>query len=55
MAETRIQTVKDLASSRFDWEQALRDISRAYPKRARELHPYAGGDDNEFKEVTIQR
>ena len=23
MAETRIQTVKDLASSRFDWEQAL--------------------------------
>jgi Tfp pilus assembly protein PilN len=32
MAETRIQTVKDLASSRFDWEQALRDVSRAIPK-----------------------
>ena len=31
MAETRIQTVKDLASSRFDWEQAMRDISRAIP------------------------
>jgi Tfp pilus assembly protein PilN len=31
MAETRIQTVQDLASSRFDWEQALRDISRAVP------------------------
>jgi Tfp pilus assembly protein PilN len=31
MAETRIQTVEDLASSRFDWEQALRDISRAVP------------------------
>jgi len=31
MAETRIRTVKDLASSRFDWEQALRDISRAVP------------------------
>jgi Tfp pilus assembly protein PilN len=31
MAETRIQTVKDLAGSRFDWEQALRDISRAIP------------------------
>jgi Tfp pilus assembly protein PilN len=31
MAETRIQTVKDLTSSRFDWEQALRDISRAIP------------------------
>jgi Tfp pilus assembly protein PilN len=34
MAETRIQTVKDLASSRFDWEQALRDISRAIPANA---------------------
>jgi Tfp pilus assembly protein PilN len=31
MAETRIQTVKDLAASRFDWEQSLRDISRAIP------------------------
>jgi Tfp pilus assembly protein PilN len=31
MAETRIQTVKDLAASRFDWEQALRDIARAIP------------------------
>jgi Tfp pilus assembly protein PilN len=31
MAETRIQTVKDLAASRFDWEQALRDISRSIP------------------------
>ncbi len=31
MAETRIQTVKDLASSRFDWEQSLRDVSRAIP------------------------
>jgi Tfp pilus assembly protein PilN len=31
LAETRIQTVKDLAASRFDWEQALRDISRAIP------------------------
>jgi Tfp pilus assembly protein PilN len=32
MAETRIQTVKDLVASRFDWEQALRDISRAIPR-----------------------
>ena len=31
MAETRIQTVKDLATSRFDWEQAMRDISRVVP------------------------
>ena len=26
-----MQTVKDLANSRFDWEQALRDLSRAVP------------------------
>jgi Tfp pilus assembly protein PilN len=31
MAETRIQTVKDLATSRFDWEQAMRDVSRVVP------------------------
>jgi Tfp pilus assembly protein PilN len=31
MAETRIETINDLASSRFDWEQALRDISRVVP------------------------
>ncbi len=27
----RVQTVKDLAASRFDWEQAIRDLSRAVP------------------------
>ncbi len=27
-----MQTVKDLAGSRFDWEQALRDLSRAIPQ-----------------------
>ena len=31
MAKARVQTVKDLAGSRFDWEQALRDLSRAIP------------------------
>ena len=31
MAETRIQTINDLASSRFDWEQSLRDVSRIVP------------------------
>ena len=31
MAKTRVQTVKDLAGSRFDWEQSLRDLSRAVP------------------------
>lgn len=31
MAKARVQTVRDLASSRFDWEQALRDLSRAVP------------------------
>jgi Tfp pilus assembly protein PilN len=27
----RVQTLRDLATSRFDWEQALRDLSRALP------------------------
>ena len=31
-AKARVQTVKDLAGSRFDWEQALRDLSRAIPE-----------------------
>jgi Tfp pilus assembly protein PilN len=46
MAETRIQTVKDLASSRFDWEQALRDISRAVPANVtlRELNGTISGE-----------
>jgi Tfp pilus assembly protein PilN len=30
-AQTRIQTVTDLASARFDWARSLRDISRAVP------------------------
>lgn len=32
MAKARVQTVRDLAGSRFDWEQALRDLSRAIPQ-----------------------
>ena len=31
LVETRVQTLNDLTSSRFDWEQALRDISRSVP------------------------
>jgi len=31
VANARVQTVSDLATSRFDWEQALRDLSRAMP------------------------
>jgi Tfp pilus assembly protein PilN len=31
-ARGRVQTVKDLAASRFDWEQTLRDLSRAIPQ-----------------------
>jgi Tfp pilus assembly protein PilN len=31
MSKARVQTVKDLASSRFDWEQALNGLSRAIP------------------------
>lgn len=30
-ALARVQTVKDLAGARFDWEQALRDLARAVP------------------------
>jgi Tfp pilus assembly protein PilN len=30
-AQMRISTVKDLADSRFSWEQAMRDLSRAIP------------------------
>jgi Tfp pilus assembly protein PilN len=31
MARSRVKTVRDLAASRFDWEQVLGDISRAIP------------------------
>jgi Tfp pilus assembly protein PilN len=31
VANARVQTVTDLANSRFDWEQALRDLARAVP------------------------
>jgi Tfp pilus assembly protein PilN len=31
VANTRIATVNDLATQRFDWEQALRDVSRTLP------------------------
>jgi len=30
-AKARVQTVRDLAGSRFDWERALRNLSRAIP------------------------
>jgi Tfp pilus assembly protein PilN len=31
LAQTRVNTVQALASARFDWEQSLRDLSRALP------------------------
>jgi Tfp pilus assembly protein PilN len=31
MATARVDTVRGLAAARFDWEQALRDLSRAVP------------------------
>ena len=31
MANARVQTVRDLAGSRFDWQQALDDLARAIP------------------------
>ena len=30
-AQARVQTVRDLAGSRFDWQQALNDVARAIP------------------------
>ena len=30
-AQTRVQTVADLAAARFDWARALRDVSRVVP------------------------
>lgn len=35
MASARIETVRGLAAARFDWEQALRDLSRALPSDVR--------------------
>jgi Tfp pilus assembly protein PilN len=32
LAEGRIQSVRQLATSRFDWERALRDVSRTMPE-----------------------
>src|SRR5262245_21200154 len=32
LAEGRVATLKDLASRRFDWDQTLRDLSRALPE-----------------------
>jgi Tfp pilus assembly protein PilN len=31
LASARVETVRGLAAARFDWEQALRDLSRAVP------------------------
>jgi Tfp pilus assembly protein PilN len=35
MASARVETVRGLAAARFDWEQALRDLSRALPSDVR--------------------
>ena len=35
LAEARVQTVQQLATSRFDWEQTLRDLSHALPRNTR--------------------
>jgi Tfp pilus assembly protein PilN len=35
LADARVQTVQSLATSRFDWEQTLRDLSRALPSDTR--------------------
>lgn len=35
LADARVQTVRSLATTRFDWEQMLRDLSRALPSDTR--------------------
>jgi hypothetical protein len=35
LASARIETVRGLAAARFDWEQALRDLSRAVPSEVK--------------------
>ena len=35
LASARLETVRGLAAARFDWEQALRDLSRALPNDVR--------------------
>ena len=35
LASARVETVRGLAAARFDWEQALRDLSRALPADVR--------------------
>jgi Tfp pilus assembly protein PilN len=46
LVDKRIQTVTDLAGMRFDWEQALRDVSRALPADVKlsALNGTLGGD-----------
>jgi Tfp pilus assembly protein PilN len=44
-AKARVQTVKDLAGSRFDWQQALGDIARAVPANVT-LKTLAGDTSN---------
>lgn len=34
-AKARVETVRGLAAARFDWEQALRDLSRAVPSNVK--------------------
>ncbi|HEX6025391.1 MAG TPA: PilN domain-containing protein, partial [Solirubrobacter sp.] len=55
MAKARVQTVRDLAGSRFDWEQALRDLSRAVPadvsltSLSGDISAGAGGGGNQLR------
>jgi Tfp pilus assembly protein PilN len=35
LANARVETVRGLAAARFDWEQALRDLSRAMPSEVK--------------------
>jgi Tfp pilus assembly protein PilN len=49
LAASRVSTVKDIAGSRFNWDQALRDLARAIPQNVTlktlngTVSPTAGG------------
>jgi Tfp pilus assembly protein PilN len=60
LAKARVTTVRDLAGRRFDWEQALRDISRAIPGNVTlktlsgSISPESGGNGNSALRGAIQ-
>jgi Tfp pilus assembly protein PilN len=57
LAATRVSTVVSLASSRFDWDQTLADLSRALPADVRisKLDGKVGGDGASTGATTVPK